>query len=407
MAAPFAFLTLSDSNVVSKLDLATNLALNVPVGARPVGLAISPDGTRVYVANYVDATVSVVDVSSASVVATIPVAGPQPLGMVVTPDGGRLYVVNEGGDSVSVVDTLAGTELTTIAVSPGPNLAAINPAGTRVYVTKDDGQVAVLDTTTNVVTTTVTTGGVPYGVDVTPDGSRVYVGDFGSPRVMVIDTAANALVSTIPVSCPSPCFPAVPFVRVSGDGHTVYASIFPAGRVSVIDADTNVEATTISVGSGPQGLDLTPDGSRLYVLNQSSNSVSIVDTLTRAVVATVSTPGAGPFSYGRFVTAGVPPPTTTTTSTTLPAMCDDADADGESDVTDRCPATLIGDVIDSDGCSLSQFCAMLNATTRDGARACKKADWQNDEPLMRGKERDCIVQRGTSGPADVVCIPVQ
>src|SRR5262245_57408983 len=57
MAAPFAFLTLSDSNVVSKLDLATNLALNIPVGARPVGLAISPDGTRAYVANYVDSTI--------------------------------------------------------------------------------------------------------------------------------------------------------------------------------------------------------------------------------------------------------------------------------------------------------------------------------------------------------------
>jgi hypothetical protein len=81
-------------------------------------------------------------------------------------------------------------------------------------------------------------------------------------------------------------------------------------------------------------------------------------------------------------------------------MCGDADGDGESDVTDQCPATPPGELVDSDGCSLAQFCARFDASTRDGARICKKADWKNDEPLMKSRERDCTVDRAAGQ-----CIP--
>src|SRR5262245_27774908 len=79
-AAPFAFITLANSDVVSRLDIPTNTALTIPVGTRPAGLAVSPDGNQVYVANWGDSTISVVDISSSTVIGTIPVAGPRPLG---------------------------------------------------------------------------------------------------------------------------------------------------------------------------------------------------------------------------------------------------------------------------------------------------------------------------------------
>lgn len=87
-----------------------------------------------------------------------------------------------------------------------------------------------------------------------------------------------------------------------------------------------------------------------------------------------------------------------------PATCADSDGDGEPDEVDRCPGTLTN-AVDGDGCSLPEFCARFDATTRDGARACRKADWKNDEPAMKAKEADCVVDKGSNGPEDDRCVP--
>lgn len=83
----------------------------------------------------------------------------------------------------------------------------------------------------------------------------------------------------------------------------------------------------------------------------------------------------------------------------------DQDEDGEVDPTDACPNTPSGQAVDQAGCSLEQFCNAIDATTAKGGQACKKADWQNDEPLMKGSEADCKVDRGGSGAADDLCVP--
>jgi len=77
------------------------------------------------------------------------------------------------------------------------------------------------------------------------------------------------------------------------------------------------------------------------------------------------------------------------------------------DPLDRCPSTASGKPVDDAGCSLAQFCSMFNATTRDGARACTKADWRNDEPLMGSREVDCVVDQGTRAAGDERCVPAQ
>ena len=56
-------------------------------------MAITPDGTRVYVTNGNDSTVSVIDTASKTVVATVGV-GFLPAGVAITPDGTRAYVTN-------------------------------------------------------------------------------------------------------------------------------------------------------------------------------------------------------------------------------------------------------------------------------------------------------------------------
>jgi YVTN family beta-propeller protein len=63
--------------------------------------------------------------------------------------------------------------------------------------------------------------------------------------------------------------------------------------VSVIDTATLQVAHTIEVRNGPQGVVVTPDGSRIFVTNRFGDSVSEIDAATRRVVRTYAV-GAEP-----------------------------------------------------------------------------------------------------------------
>jgi len=58
--------------------------------------------------------------------------------------------------------------------------------------------------------------------------------------------------------------------------------------VSVINTTTNVIATTFAVGNLPTMVAITPDGSRAYVINSASATVSVINTATDGVIATIS-----------------------------------------------------------------------------------------------------------------------
>ena len=64
-----------------------------------------------------------------------------------------------------------------------------------------------------------------------------------------------------------------------------YVALFLDNTVSVIDTATNTVVATIAVGGF--GIAITPDGTRAYVTNEFSNTVSVIDTATNTVVATI------------------------------------------------------------------------------------------------------------------------
>jgi YVTN family beta-propeller protein len=118
------------------LDWVGFLGTEIPVGKGSQGVAASPDGTRLYVANSVDGTVSVLDTtgrtSSTTLVGTVPV-GQGPLGIAVAPDSGHAYIANATDGTVSVIDanTLVAN---TFPVAVNPQGVAIAPSGKHVYV---------------------------------------------------------------------------------------------------------------------------------------------------------------------------------------------------------------------------------------------------------------------------------
>ncbi len=59
------------------------------------------------------------------------------------------------------------------------------------------------------------------------------------------------------------------------------------GFVSVVNLATNTVIATIAVGSSPVAVAMKPDGTRAYVANNSSNSISVIDTGSNTVIFTI------------------------------------------------------------------------------------------------------------------------
>src|SRR5260221_6257510 len=107
-----------------------------------------------------------------------------------------------------------------------------------------------------------------------------------------------------------------------------YVTNIFAITVSVIDTASNTVVATVAVGSGPFGVAITPDGTRAYVANLFDNTVSVIDTARKTVVATVAL-GNGPLAVAitpdgtrAYVTDG-PASVFETASTTLNANVGD------------------------------------------------------------------------------------
>ncbi|MEP7208079.1 MAG: IPTL-CTERM sorting domain-containing protein [Casimicrobiaceae bacterium] len=314
-AAPFAYVPNAFSGNVSVIDIATDAVIaTIPVGTTPRGAGFTPDGTRVYVTNQGADTVSAISTATNTVVATIPVPT-QPIGAVVTPDGTRVYVGS--GITVTVISTATNTVLATIPISSGSFIygIAITPDGSRVYVADlFTNNIWVISTATNTVVATIalaTTAST--GIAVTPDGSRVYVANFNGNSVSVIDTATNTVTATVPLSAGA----APEGIAITPDGTRVYVANNGPNQVSIISTATNTVTGNVPVGLGPAGLAVTPDGARVYVANSVGNSVSVIATATNSVTATVPV-GSFPVGIGLFITPGsgvvVATPTITTPS---------------------------------------------------------------------------------------------
>ena len=103
------------------VDVTRHLALRtilLPRGAKPVGVVVSPDGGRVYVANGHGNSVAVIDAASYKVVANVPV-GKRPWGIAITPDGKRIYTANGLSGDISVIDAATLKVVATVPAGAG------------------------------------------------------------------------------------------------------------------------------------------------------------------------------------------------------------------------------------------------------------------------------------------------
>ena len=96
-------LTFASALVASDTYSAT-IVNAIALGAAPHGVAVSPDGTFIYVTDFTARSVSVIDAAQLTVLDTI-VVGRGAVNVILSKDGSRAYVTNELDETLSVIDT--------------------------------------------------------------------------------------------------------------------------------------------------------------------------------------------------------------------------------------------------------------------------------------------------------------
>jgi YVTN family beta-propeller protein len=265
------------AGVVTVIDTAVDkVTATIPVTAGPPQyLAFAPDGKRVYVSIFNDQKtinlVGVLDTTSNSIVSTIPV-GTRPYALAVTPDGSRLYVPNHDSGTVSVIDTATSKVTTDIKVAPNPHWAAISNDGTRAYTANHEaGLITIIDTSNNSVVGEVRVQVSPHSLAVAPSKPLVANVNYDSDSLTVIDTTTEKVVATVPVGKKPQD------VAWSADGRFVYVTAVEGDTLTVINTDTWTTTSTVPTGDAPTSIAVLPDGSRAFVTNLNSGTISVLD----------------------------------------------------------------------------------------------------------------------------------
>src|SRR6266446_4541361 len=117
----------------ANMRIVSALLLLLLLGCAASGATPGAAAPKIYVGNFKDNTVSVIDSGARKVVATIPVAA-GPHGMGVSPDAKSVYVSSDGASTVSVIDAASDRVVKEVEVGKAPHGLAVTPDGRQVVV---------------------------------------------------------------------------------------------------------------------------------------------------------------------------------------------------------------------------------------------------------------------------------
>lgn len=194
-----------------RVDLATQTVTHIPLtGGNPFGVAITPDGSKVYVSNVSNGVVEIVDVATNTIDPASPIpVNSGPFDLAITPNGQRLYVVCTGSAMVDVIDLATNTVVDSIPIpitllGAFINAIAITPDGTLAYVGVNiDQKIVPIDLSTNTTKDPIqfnpAQNQFPTGIAFTPDGTTAFVANQDSNTLVKISgvkTTTPQVVST-------------------------------------------------------------------------------------------------------------------------------------------------------------------------------------------------------------------
>lgn len=328
--------------VVHSIDnLHFNLHLNFPAyhtnpSLYGMNVAISPNGTAVYVTVPSKDLLDVYSANNGTLTGKIPV-GQTPTGLAVNPNGRQIWVANtsvsslekslgQTGGSVSVVEASTNRVIANIPLPGGPIDVAFSPNGSTAYVTVNgvlnEGYVAVINTSTFDVTDKLLPTLTPSSTQPpTPSIATAASSPSHLPAGTARGTTAAAAATVVPSqSNTQGCFTP----NSAGCWHPTSVSVTPNGSevwvseayavtnlslsgpdsanysdyVYVFNTITGQEIADIKVGNGAFFMAMSKDGRYVYVADKVSCSVDEISTATFEVIASVRAPVGDGCPYG-------------------------------------------------------------------------------------------------------------
>jgi YVTN family beta-propeller protein len=292
---------------VSLIDLASGeVRATLPTGEGPHEVEVSADGRWAVVSDYgvrgaPGNTLTVIDVPDAKFVRTIDLGEhSRPHGMRWL-DERRLAVTTEGSRSLVVVDVPEGHVDQVIATDQEiSHMVATTPDGSHAFVANiGSDSVTVIDLERAAKVDDITTGEGAEGVAVTPDGRQVWVTNRAADTITVLDAASLETIATL--DCPS--FPIR--AEATPDGKHVIVTNARSGDLAVFATDPPRPVRTIAfdsqasdsegrlfgdrfgTSSVPIGIEIAPDGATAWIAHANADQITVVDLREWRPVATL------------------------------------------------------------------------------------------------------------------------
>ncbi len=258
----------------------------IPLSVKAFSIAINPTGTRAYVVD--ENGVAVIDLHTREVVKTI--SGVSGGDIAVDPTGTRVYVTNETTDQLEVINTANNTVMMSIPVGNQPRAVVVNAAGTRAYTgnTLAPYSISVVNLKSDTDMTDVTSANLnrPENLGIAPNGATVFAANFGTnaggttvgllrPRN---NSVGSVTVGTTPTS-----------VAVDPSGTRAYVANRDSSSLSIIDTASSTNVRTVPLAFQPEHIAITPDGKRALITGQDSNTGdsedAVFDLLKHKIIA--------------------------------------------------------------------------------------------------------------------------
>lgn len=253
-------------------------------------LALTRDGKRLFATNLASGKLSVIDTQTLETIASIP-TGSRCHVVTLTNDNQHAWVANIGTDSISIVDTTTYRILGTIPAGKGPTGLAFSTDGRFAYVSNQGDQaVAIIETASHQVIKTLPVKANPHFLVLGPDG-RIWGTNTGANDIYVIDPATQSIISSIEVG-QGPQQIAFGYKGIAGPN--AYITVGGTNKLVVVNAADPTRLRVmeeidlgVAQGQGPNGIWANPEGTRLFVGNELSHNVVVIDTGTSQAITTV------------------------------------------------------------------------------------------------------------------------
>ncbi|MCP4544092.1 MAG: PKD domain-containing protein, partial [Chloroflexi bacterium] len=279
----------ASTNSIAILDAETGDPLHAPVsvGQSPLWLSGNSGDNRIFVANEISDSVSILDQHTWDVLDTLSV-GNGPRCIAVTPDLQHAYTTNNGSRDVSVIDLQSNSVVATLTAGAHPQAITISPhSGLAYVVANTPGKVIWVDTSTSQVEDWLHIGNHPQSIATSPNGQHLYVVDSYGQALYTVDAISFQIIDVLAI-------PGHPHrILITPDGSKAYIANSARNHLSAIDLSNYRVIENIDVQSSQWAMDISAGGERLFVSLYDSGEIAVIDTTTDTVAQKFA-PGGHP-----------------------------------------------------------------------------------------------------------------